>query len=44
LNLEERVKAHITDLQRHIKANVLADMGGVRHMNLQDSLFVYAAL
>ncbi|KAF8473705.1 linoleate diol synthase [Russula ochroleuca] len=28
LNLEERVKEHITDLQRHIKANVLADVGG----------------
>jgi len=28
LNLEERVKAHITDLQRHIKANILADVGG----------------
>jgi len=28
MNLEQRVKEHISDLQRHIKANVLADVGG----------------
>ncbi|KAI9509771.1 linoleate diol synthase [Russula earlei] len=28
MNLEQRVKDHISDLQRHIKANVLADVGG----------------
>ncbi|KAI0269044.1 linoleate diol synthase [Russula aff. rugulosa BPL654] len=28
LFLDERVKKHIADLQRHIKANVLADVGG----------------
>lgn len=28
LTLEERVKEHIADLQRNIKANVLADVGG----------------
>lgn len=28
MNLEERVKAHIKDLQRHIKTNILEDVGG----------------
>lgn len=39
--LEERVKEHIKDLQRNIKANILEDVGGkVRHVISQrGSLF-----
>jgi hypothetical protein len=49
-NLEEAVKKHITDLQRHIKASVLADVGGrVRHVSggprpQRRSFFVHTAL
>ena len=28
MNIEARAKEHIKDLQRHIKANILADVGG----------------
>jgi hypothetical protein len=28
MKLEARVKDHIKDLQRHIKANILEDVGG----------------
>jgi len=42
MNLEQRVKVHIRDLQRHIKANVLADVGGkVRHATFQQGSLVF---
>ena len=28
MNIEARAKEHIKDLHRHIKANILADVGG----------------
>jgi hypothetical protein len=28
MNLEAKVKEHIKDLQKHIKANILEDVGG----------------
>jgi hypothetical protein len=45
-NLEEAVKKHFTDLQRHIKASVLADVGGrVRHVTPpRRFFFVHTAL
>jgi hypothetical protein len=45
LNLEEAVKKHLADLQRHIKANVLADVGGkVRRDPPGEFFFVHTAL
>lgn len=43
--LEERVKAHIKDLQRNIKANILEDVGGkVRHAMSQLGSFIHIGL
>ena len=45
MNLEERVKEHIKDLRRRIKANILADVRGrVRHAISQQNSTVFTVL
>ncbi len=45
MNLEERVKEHIKDLQRRIKADILADVGGrVRHAIFQQNCTLLTVL
>jgi len=41
MNIELRAKEHIKDLQRHIKANILADVGGKVSDTLGGRLLLY---